>query len=134
MNLLDQLRRDEGVKYEPYVDSRGFVTIGAGTKLPITDGEVNALLELRLTIVTTELTSSLPWLVAQVDEVRRNALRNMAYNLGVPRLLEFKKMLHAMQTGNWTQAAVEALDSDWSRQVGARAIRLAKQIKTGVMQ
>lgn len=133
MTLREQLRRDEGVKYEPYVDLLGFATIGVGTRLPLTDEEVNALMEIRLTHVSHELAKALPWL-EQVDEPRRAALRNMAYNLGVPRLLGFKKMLHAMEGGYWAQAAVEALDSSWFHQVGSRATRIALQIETGVMQ
>lgn len=133
MTLREQLRRDEGVKYEPYVDSQGNTTIGIGTKLPLTDEEVNALMEIRLTHISYELLLALPW-IARIDDVHRSALRNMAYNMGVPRLLKFVKMLAAMESGDWKLAAREALDSDWYHQVGPRATRLAKQIETGVMQ
>lgn len=133
MTLREQLRRDEEVRYMPYVDSRGNPTIGAGTKLPLSDKEVDLLLFHRLGLVLDELHRNLPW-TASLDEARANALINMAYNMGVPRLLTFVKMLAAMEAGKWKVAALEALDSDWYHQVGPRATRLAKQIETGIMQ
>lgn len=133
MTLRDQLRRDEGVKYEPYVDSLGFLTIGIGTRFPLTDVEVDMLYAHRLGQIADELDRALPW-VANLDEARCNALINMAYNMGVPRLLSFKKMLKAMELEQWSLAADEALHSNWYHQVGPRATRIAKQIDTGVMQ
>jgi lysozyme len=133
MTLREQLRRDEGVRYEPYVDSKGFATIGVGTKLPLTNEEVNALMEIRLSHTDHELDLALPW-ARTLDASRRDALRNMAYNMGVPRLLGFKHTLAFLQAENWTQAAAEMLNSLWAKQVGDRATRLAKQVETGVMQ
>lgn len=48
-------------------------------------------------------------------------LLDMAYNMGVPALLKFKRMLAALDRGNWSQAAAELLDSKYAEQVGPRA-------------
>lgn len=46
---------------------------------------------------------------------------DMAYNMGVPALLGFKRMLAALDRGDWSQAAGELLDSKYASQVGPRA-------------
>ena len=49
----------------------------------------------------------------------------MAFNMGVGGFLAFRQMLRAIE------AAREALDSRWARQVGARAARIADMLTTG---
>ena len=55
----------------------------------------------------------------------------MCFNLGLPRLLKFKKMIIALEQGYYDQAADEALDSQWARQVGDRAQRIATAFREG---
>ena len=59
----------------------------------------------------------------------QSALAQMAYNLGVPRLMQFKKMWAALEQGNYAAAADEALDSRWAEQVGSRANRITELIR-----
>ena len=61
-----------------------------------------------------------------MPEPAQRALANMAFNLGVPRLSQFKNMLSALEKGDYNVAAKEALDSNWAKQVGDRANRIAK--------
>lgn len=77
-----------------------------------------------------ELDRALPWWRSMCDE-RQDVLVNMAYNMGVPRLLGFHHALAAMQSANWVDAAAEMLSSEWAGQVGARAKRLARQMVDG---
>ena len=69
------------------------------------------------------------WL--KLDDNRQRVLANMCFNLGYPRLRNFKKFLAALQTGNWEEAAEEMLDSKWAVQVGDRAKRLSKRMEKG---
>jgi lysozyme len=135
MTLKEQIARDEGgFRSKPYRDSRGFLTIGYGRCLDtegITMAEGEYLLDNDIRSKSAELLTVLSW-VADLDEVRRGVLENMAYNLGVQGLLGFHKMLAAMQKGDWATAAIEALNSEWAQQVGSRAYRLSRQIETGV--
>lgn len=78
-----------------------------------------------------ELNQRLPWW-RNLNDPRQDVLANMAFNMGLPRLLGFKRSLAAMQTQEWAEAAAEMLDSEWAREVGGRAIRLAKQMHDGV--
>jgi len=49
------------------------------------------------------------------------ALLDMAYNMGVSRLLTFKRMFAALDAGDWETAADELLDSRYAKQVSERA-------------
>lgn len=126
--LMADLKRDEGLRLKPYRDSVGKLTIGYGRNLDdngITEDEAGMLLDFDVTVVTTELDRVLPWWRAMPLPARRG-LANMCFNLGLPRLRGFVKMLAALRSGDWYAAADEALDSRWARQVGARADRIAR--------
>jgi lysozyme len=83
---------------------------------------------------TDELYRALPWIQAYEAPVRE-AVINMAFNLGITRLLGFKGFLRELQARNYTMAAIEMLDSKWHREdVGPRAVRLAKQLVTRIRQ
>ena len=79
------------------------------------------------------ISSALPW-AQGLDEVRHAALVNMTFNLGIGRLCGFTKFIAALRASDWKTARNEMLDSQWAKQVGARAQRLAIQIETGVWQ
>ena len=126
MNVIDDLKRDEGFRAKPYRDSEGLLTIGYGTLIEdgITEEEAGILLGHRANRIWSEGHDAFPWL-RRVPEDAQRGLLNMAYNLGIPRLRGFRRMLAALEAGEYGQAADEALDSKWARQVGRRAERIA---------
>ena len=133
--LTKQLIRDEGLKLKPYTDTVGKLTIGVGRNLEdngISEAEAIHMLQNDINTSEREL-SRYSWFM-QLDPIRRDAIINMHFNLGLPRLLTFRSMIAALDDGNYTKAANEALDSKWAQQVGERATRIAKQIKTGEYQ
>ena len=62
---------------------------------------------------------------------RQNALIDLVFNMGKGRIREFKKMIVAIEAGDWEEAAVQAEDSDWHKQVGARAAEVEKMLREG---
>lgn len=134
MNLVQlkfELRRDEGVRLFPYVDSVGKTTIGVGrnlTDVGIREDESEFLLQNDITRVIAQLDLNIPWWRA-LGDVRQRVLVNMAFNLGVHSLLGFHKMLDAAQHGQYAEAADEMLNSQWAKQVGDRAKRLAAMMR-----
>ena len=133
MDIIEQLRRDEGVKKFPYTDTVGKLTIGVGRNLTdkgLSDSEVSILLRNDVDEVTNELQTRLPYFNA-LDPVRQAVLINMAFNLGFNGLSEFVNFLSAVAQGNWDDASVHMLDSKWAKQIGNRATRLAEQIRSG---
>ncbi len=126
-SVLKDLRTDEELRLKIYLDSTGNRTIGYGhnlDELGISEIIANALLIEDLTTAVSELNSKLPWWKT-LSKTQRRALINMSFNLGITKLLLYKKMLAALKKGKSELAAVEALDSIWADQVGSRAWRIA---------
>ncbi len=131
--LIRQIRLHEGERLKPYRCSAGKLTIGVGRNLDdrgITREESAMLLDNDIRLLEIELFRALPW-AAALDDVRQRVLLDMAFNLGLPGLLQFKRTLEAIRTGQYQQAATMMLDSLWARQVGQRAERLARMMATG---
>lgn len=131
--LAETLMVDEGFNGRPYPDTEGKTTIGFGRNLtdnPLTKAEAAMLLGADVSRAILDLDRRLPWW-RSLDPVRQQVLANMAYNLGITRLCGFVRMLAACKAGLWQNAADEMRNSQWARQVGARAHRLAKEMETG---
>lgn len=130
MTIYEQLERDEDRRHVGYQDSLGHWTVGIGHKLstPLSDAAVDMILRDDVAAKVVELEAEAPW-VRELSEPRYGVLLNMAFNLGVAGLLDFRRMLAAMQAQDWEEAAAELLDSVYATQVGARAIRLARQLQ-----
>jgi len=134
--LTRELVRDERFVPHAYRDSRGYLTIGIGRMVDgrlgggITLDEAKIMLAHDIARVTTNLETHLRYW-PDLTDARQRALANMAFNLGIPRLLGFRRMLAALADGEYDTAAAEALDSRWAQQVGARADRIAAMIRTG---
>jgi lysozyme len=137
--LLKQLRRDEGEVLHAYQDHLGFWTIGIGILIDKRKGgglepeESEFIFNNRVTKMQKALEASLPWL-KDLDETRQGVLLNMCFNLGLNGLLGFKNTLAQIKAGNYEQASENMLLSKWASQVGDRAKRLAKQMRTGEWQ
>jgi lysozyme len=131
--LKEELIRDEGLRLKPYRDTVGKLTIGVGRNLDdvgITKDEAMHLLECDIRRVKDDLDHALSWWRG-LDDVRQRVLVNMAFNLGITRLMGFKNTLAAMRAGNYVDAAKGMLDSKWAKQVGERATRLAAMMVEG---
>jgi len=130
--LIDQLIVHEGLKLTPYKDTVGKLTIGVGHNL--TDNgitKVQALCILADDIAEVEkfIRANFPWYDG-LDDVRQRVVADMCFNLG-PKILQFKRFLEFVKTKQWEMAAVAMLDSLWARQVGKRAMTLARMMKDG---
>jgi len=97
--------------------------------LVITEGECEALLEADVKVAEEMVRRMVPSYVLMCD-VRQRALVNMAFNLG-GRLGGFGKFLAAVERKDWETASKEMLNSLWAKQVGQRAVRLARMMRVG---
>jgi lysozyme len=66
-----------------------------------------------------------------LDQVRREALIEMCFNMGPANLAKFKMMIASLAEEDFEGAAQEALSSRWAAQVGKRADRIAERIRSG---
>jgi lysozyme len=134
--LIETLKRHEGVKYYVYKDHLGYETIGVGrclkegVGLGLTHDEVDYLLMNDINRCLEELDAAFPWF-KDLTEIRREAMINLCFNLGLTRLRKFEKALAAMSIHNYEEAADEFLDSRWAKQVGNRAKEVTEMIRTG---
>lgn len=123
---------NEGYRRYVYTDSVGVDTIGIGFNLEegFTEEECLMILRMRMRGFINELSARIPAYL-HVGCVRKIVLLDMAYNLGIGRLLGFKRMIAALDREDFKLAAIEMLDSHYARQVKGRAKRNAYMMENG---
>lgn len=131
--LTSQLRDDEGLELKPYTDTTGNLTIGYGRNLSakgLSKTECEFLLanDARESIELAK--NNLPWFDS-LSIPRQAVITNMIFNLGLDGVMKFKNMLNSIQVGNFRQASIEMLDSEWANQVGHRAKYLSQLMTQG---
>lgn len=125
------LEYEEGKKPCVYKDTKGLDTIGIGFLVDkavpgagVPESVMNFWLETLIRECIDDLAKEIVSWSLLPDHVQ-NALTLMRYQLGMPRLNGFKKMLMAVELGDFVVAAEEAIDSKWAKQTPARAHRVA---------
>jgi len=136
--LIEMLKRHEGVRSHVYLCSAGYETLGVGRNisesgLGLTEDEIDFLLINDITRVKQELTDAYFWFPA-LNEARQDAMIDICFNLGLTRLRGFVNALEAMSREQFDIAADEFMDSRWSQQVGNRAVEVTEMIRTGEYQ
>lgn len=124
--LRKDLIRDEGIRLKPYKCPANKLTIGVGRNIEdigITTQEANYLLDNDIERVNRELDANLSWWRGRPEHVQRG-MANMCFQLGLSKFLPFRRMLSALQAGDYKTAQAEAKDSNWYRQTPARAERV----------
>ena len=131
--LVDQLLRHESYRKFVYRCPAGKLTVGIGRNLEdrgLTLKESIYLLNNDIDDCQAQLNKALPW-VGNISPTRQAVLVNMSFNLGIQGLLKFSRMLAAVKSGQYAEAADEMLASKWAQQVRQRAIELARQMEVG---
>ena len=159
-SLGDQLILHEGLRLETYKCPAGYWTIGVGRNLEtkgLTGAEQKFIFgrdgmskqevieRLKEQGVTTEQAM---WLLAndiseciedlktfdwfdKLDDIRAKVVVDMRFNLGAAGFRKFRKMIAALERGDYNAAADEMVDSKWYHQVGNRSKRLVAMMRTG---
>jgi lysozyme len=140
--VMEQLKIDEGVVHEIYLDHLGLPTVGIGHLILESDPEHGAevgtavsnarceelfMQDLQIAINECIVLYGADW--HEFPEEVQEILVNMMFNMGRPRLSQFKKMNTALAEGDWATASVEGRDSRWYDQVGNRANRLMSRLE-----
>lgn len=115
---------DEGFKTMPYLDSKGYWTIGRGhyigkdislLKLPASvvealfDEDLEVHLDLTIRVFGKEFFNSL-------DTARQVGLFCLAFNMGM-RIYSFNHTIELIKQSEWTEAANNLRASKWARDV-----------------
>ena len=139
--LKQRIARHEGCRLIPYLDTTSNWTIGWGHKMEsvspsilengITQEEADHLLLIDIETARDGV-SRLPAMVLNnCNEVRRGVLIEMCFQLGYSGVLKFKRMLTAIEQGNFGLAAVEMIDSLWYDQTPSRVEEMAAIMRSG---
>ena len=147
--LRKELERDEGCKYEIYLDHLGYPTFGIGHLItdddleskvwPLGLGKTSVGVEVSEERVKEAFNSDIETVLSDCcrlyeyfDDLPEEAqliIANMMFNLGYPRLSKFKGMKRGVDERDWNAAADEMVDSLWYRQVTNRANRLVERMR-----
>ena len=134
--LIDRIVEHEGIKRFAYTDTLGSVSVGIGRCLDAKKGkglsvdECFYLLSNDIKELKPEL-EKYSWYNKQ-NETRKGVLIEMAFNLGVNGLLNFKKMIACVDNGNYEGAVKEMSNSKWATQIGAGRLKdLQSRMKFG---
>ena len=142
---IDQLRMeleyDEGCKYEIYLDHLGLPTFGIGHLVteddpengqevgtPVEEARVIEVFEKDVEVTIGECKKLYDDWDDLPEEVQL-IIANMMFNMGRPRLSQFKGMKRGVDARDWNAAADEMVDSKWYRQVTNRADRLVTRMR-----
>ena len=140
--LREELKIDEGCKYEIYLDHLGLPTFGIGHLVldsdvehgqapgtPVSEDRVNECFARDVRVVLQDCKKLYTNFELLPEEVQL-IIANMMFNMGYPRLSKFKGMKAAVDAGDWHRAAVEMVDSRWYQQVTNRAERLVTRMRS----
>ena len=156
LKLKQSIIKNEGFESKPYLCPNKKLTIGYGRNLEngITEREAIILLENDLLNLKLELEDKLP-VFKKLDDVRRNVLMEMAYNMGVPKLLNFKNTFKFLKTAvsllennkvvggssflddvnkNFEYASEEMLNSKWHRDFIKYDLQDGKRGNSGLLR
>ena len=139
--LREEIAEDEGVKYEIYLDHLGLPTFGIGHLVrdddpergepvgtPVAEDRVNECFDKDVEIVLSDCETLYPDYYDLPEEVQL-IIANMMFNMGRPRLSQFKGMKRGVDNRDWESAADEMVDSKWYYQVPNRAERLVSRMR-----
>ena len=131
--LREQLMRHEGLRLSVYDDGWGNPTIGWGHNLkePITEEVAEKLLDSDIAKAITDCYKLPRSLRNKLNVARTRVVANMIFNMGIGRVMTFKKMIKAIEERNFNDAAAEMVSSRWAKQVGQRAVELAEIMRHG---
>ena len=129
----DLLILHEGLRLKPYRCTKKKLTIGVGRNLD----DVGISFDEAMFLLDSDIARVMKFVLGTkwfplLNEARKTVIIDMIFNLGVGGFLEFKKFRALLENGDYEQASVEMMDSAWSKQVGERAERLSKMMKTGL--
>lgn len=131
----DELKRDEGFRAKVYDDHLGFPTIGYGTRI----NELELTKEMAEYFLDKEIAEKEAGLVKipefnGLDNIRKDVIRSMAYQMGVTGTKNFKNMWKEIAIGDYISASDEMRDSKWWRDPATRgrAERMAQRMEFGI--
>ncbi|ALV25022.1 phage lysozyme, putative [Campylobacter iguaniorum] len=143
MSLKDNIKANEGFRSRVYKDSLGKDTVGYGFLIsaleddelelnggfiePMSEEVAQKILNLKLFKLKNSVYRLLPWLEDKPINVQ-DAIVEMAYQLGINKMMGFVNTLECIKIGDYAQAKVNLKSSLWARQTPKRVENLIKAL------
>lgn len=135
--LIDHFTLEEGLHLQAYKDHLGHWTIGIGHKLP--SGKNWSGYQITKEQAVETLYRDLAWAFEAAKEIYPRydsypdnvqlAIVDMIFNLGEPGYRQFTTTIGLIKAGKFDEAADQALQSKWARQVPNRAKRITDLLR-----
>tara|TARA_B100000497_G_scaffold45409_1_gene52589 strand:- start:3902 stop:4336 length:435 start_codon:yes stop_codon:yes gene_type:complete len=133
----DIIREEGGLLLDPYQDHLGYWTIGCGHLIrdderdelmkPITKERAKEIFVLDLGVSIQDAETF--YKDMKIDDNVKECVIHMSFQMGLPRLNQFKKFKQALQNNDIETAIVEMKDSRWYNQTTNRANRLIEKMR-----
>lgn len=128
------IKKHEGLSLSLYKCPSGKQTIGYGHNIEdrgVSEEVAELLLEQDTQIAYKQVRNAVKCFDT-LKEARQYVLIDMCFNMGITKLMTFKKMLSALDKGDYKTASKEMLNSKWATQVKSRANYLACVMQSGI--
>jgi lysozyme len=143
MRIAKLLMFEEGLREKAYYCSEGYPTIGIGWKIGGKNQPLEHFKWMQMSkqaalaqchdesfVLSMQLHAIIDcW--QDLNEARQAVLISMAYQMGLTGLMKFKKMIAAIEAGDFVEAAAQGKDSRWASQTHSRANRHMRVILLG---
>lgn len=131
--LISQLKRQEGLSLNAYLDTEGVWTIGHGSTTGVAEGmtitkKVAELLLIDDIKKAESDASKLPGF-AEMSQVRKAGFINVIFNIGYTKFSQWRNTMTALEAKDWRKVHMNMVDSIWVDQVGVRACEICAQIR-----
>lgn len=144
MSLIESIKVNEGFRANIYQCIAGVDTVGYGFNVnyleedelalnkgvvePMTPEVAHKILELKLEKLKAALIREFSW-VEQKPIIVQEALLEMAYQLGIPKMKSFSQTLTYIKEDNYQQAAINLRKSKWAKQTPKRVENLIRSLQ-----
>lgn len=144
MSLIESIKVNEGFRANIYQCTAGVDTIGYGFNVnyleedelalnngvvePMTPEVAHKILVLKLEKLKAALIREFSW-VEQKPVIVQEALLEMAYQLGIPKMKSFSQTLTYIKEDNYQQAAINLRKSKWAKQTPKRVENLIRSLQ-----
>ena len=137
-SLKEEIKLHEGYRNKVYLDHLSNRTVGYGhlcldieqwdDNKEYTKEELDLVFEKDFNIALNDANKILEG--KPVNNVAREVIIELVFNIGMPRTKKFVKMLSALDKEDYGEASFQLLDSLYAKQVPARAGKLAGKMRS----
>ena len=131
MSLIKQIKQHEGFRSTVYECTEGYDTFGYGftiKDLELDEDIAELILIRKLADLQERISSTFSWF-SNADEVVKDIVTNMCYQLGISGFSKFKKTIYYLETEQYEEASIEMLDSLWHKQTPNRSKELSEELR-----